>query len=102
MYKIASILSLIIICCSGCKEACVHCESSDTPIFKYDSIVNVHFDTLLHRNDTQFIKVDTTYRFRGLNFLDICPGTPKYALLQGPIGGGIHSYWDTTGFYNCY
>ena len=102
MYKIASILSLITICCGGCKEACVSCVSNlNWPIIRYDSIVNVYYDTVLHKYDTVFIKIDTTARWNGVNYLQICPGTPEYEKLQPPTSPTGHSYSDSYGYYDC-
>ena len=102
MNKIASVMSLIIICCGGCKEACVSCLSNlNWPIIRYDSIVNVYYDTVLHKYDTVFIKIDTTARWNGVNYLQICPGTPGYQLLRPEQGGYNYSYQDSIAYYRC-
>ena len=90
-------ITLLVWLCS-CKKDCVTCVNWHN-LWQFDSIVNVSYDTIHHRNDTSLVRIDTVMRGTGLKVVSFCAGSSGYDKVTAPSAELY--YWDSTGEYIC-
>jgi hypothetical protein len=100
MKKLSLVLIVFIVCFYSCKKSCVTCNSSGG-YDKYDSIVSISYDSILHKYDSLLVKVDTLQVSTGLGILHFCPSSPAY---NGIVTGSNTplEYYDPANYQTYY
>jgi len=108
--KVQFVLLLVLFlafCLSDCKKSCFTCSYQQPGPYRWDSVVNVSYDSVLHQYDTSFVKWDTINRKDSFSILHFCPKDPDYNSIvlsshSGGAGGAPYSAYANGVYYGCF
>ena len=97
---------LLAFCLSDCKKSCFTCTYQQPGPYRWDSVVSVSYDSILHRYDTLFVKWDTINRKGTFSILHFCPKDLDYNSIvlsghSGGAGGAPYSVYANGVYYGC-
>ena len=97
----------LALCLSDCKKSCFTCSYQQPGPYRYDSVVVVSYDSVLHKYDTLFIKRDTINKEGNFYILHFCPKDPNYNSIvlsgnSGGAGGAPYSVYANGVYYGCF